>query len=1407
MAKKQYSITLAAASSDLRSLAEDRLAQKHLTTHHSALSTPSSPEELLKIVHEIEVQQIELEIQQEELRLSKDKLEKTLGMYTDLYDLAPLGYLTVEEDSTILEANLTAATILGVERSRLQGKHLKKFVIPEDHQVIDALLVKVFKKRINGNDEVMLVTDNACQAAVPHIISGRTVLLDASIHDITSTCRIILTDITKQKQTEDVLQRQSRALLATNYCNQALIHSTDEIELLHQVCKIIVEVGGYRMAWVGYAEHNDEKSVSVLAEAGFVADYKQHHKLSWADVPEGRGPVGVTIRTAQSIAVNHIPTDPIFQLWRDDALRHGFASLLTLPLKAASEAFGVLTIYSPKPDAFDTEETKLLEALADNLAYGITMLRSHKKSEAAEHALRKSEHNFRSITEQMADEVIVVDSLGTLTYVSPVVEQLFGYLPPEVIGHSFVEFIEQEDIPQALQIFDDTLQQKTPNHIFELKLKRKDGSFFDGEIHLQYYQDQDITGMIGLIRDISDRKLAESKAQEMNARYEATIEAAELGTWDWNVQTGEAILNSRWFEIIGYTPEELAPVSIQTWVDSAHPDDFKESMAIAEKLFNGELPYYEQECRMKHKNGSWVWVLDRGSLMSRTADGKPLRVLGTHIDINDRKQAEQALRSSERKFRSITEQIAEMVFLTDSSGTLTYVSPSAEKIYGNLPHEMVGHSFTEFLAEDEIAKAVDLFRETLSLQLSTRTVELTFRKNNGSFFVGEVHFQFYVDNETSGGIGIIHDITERKNQEILQHQYEVQLKESQQFLACIYEDVDYSITVVDIRPDGGFRLKGINPIHEQITGLHNEDVKGKTPEELLDPHVAAIIINNYERCVREGIAIHFEECVPFFGKKPCWETTLNPVRDEAGNIYRIISTSTNITERKKANEQLKKMSAAVEQSPAVVVITDSHGTIEYVNPRFTDLTGYTIEETQGKNPQILQSGMTPKSVYDELWKTILSGSIWRGEWQNKKKNGDLFWESVVISAILNSQGVITNFVAVKEDITEQKKIFEELIEAKEKAEESDRVKSAFLANISHEIRTPMNGILGFSELLKEPHLSGEETAEFIELIQKSGHRMLNLINDLIDISRIDAEETKVEISETPLNDLMYDIYAFFKPNALSKGLRLTYTPGLADSESLIITDSGKLTQILTKIINNALKFTIKGGVDFGYRRKENILEFYVIDSGIGIPVEMQDKVFDRFHQVDNSLTRGYEGAGLGLSISNAFVKLLGGTFHVESIDAAGTTFSFTLPYNPVLNPVHSEHAAELSTQCSALSSPALCILIVEDDEMSTLLLKKNFKGENFCLHYAENGWEALELIRHHPEVNLVLMDIKMPVMNGFEATKLIKQLHPDLPVIAQSAFTSQEDREKARDAGCDDFITKPINKHELLEKIQALLIW
>ena len=1007
MVKKKCSIK-PATPSELHQLAERRL-------QHSNFSTPSSPDEMIKVIHELSVHQIELEMQQETLMQTEEKLNETLDRYTDLYDFAPLGYLTLGRDSTILEANLTATKMLGVELARLQGKHLKQFVIPEHYRVIDILLDKIFKERVAGYDEVILVTDIARQASVPHLLSGRTVRLDAAISETSYACRIILSDITEQKRTERELHRLNRALQATNLCNQALIHCTDEKELLQKICSIMVEIGGYRMAWVGYTENNEAKSINAVAQAGFEQGFLESTTFTWADVPLGQGPTGMAIRIGQPYIMRDMQKDPNFEPRRRQALKRGYASSLSLPLKTVIKVFGAITIYSAIPNAFDTEETQLLTALADNLAYGITMLRNSEKRQQAENALRESERTFRSITEQMAEEVFVINSIGTLTYVSPVVEQLFGYLPHEIIGHPFTDYMLEKDIPEALQVFNNTLQHKTANQIFEVKLKRKDSSFFDGEIHLQYYQDQEI----------------------------------------------------------------------------------------------------------------------------------------------------------------------------------------------------------------------------------------------------------------SGGIGLILDITQRKHQEILQKQYELELKENQHFLACIYEEVNLSIFVVDVRPDGGFRFKGINPIHEKLTGINNKEIAEKTPEEFLEPEVAVAVIHNYERCIQKGKAVQYEESIPFMGRHTWWRTTLNPVRNEAGHIYRIIGTSENITERKLANDQLKKMSAAVEQSPAVIVITDAQGTIEYVNPMFTDLTGYGAEEAKGINPRILQSGLTAKSVYDELWKTIVSGNIWHGEWQNKKKNGELFWESVVISAIQNQEGVITNFVAVKEDITRQKKMVSELITAKEHAEESDRLKSAFLANISHEIRTPMNGILGFSELLKEPHLTGEEQAEYIDLIQQSGQRMLNLINDLIDISRLEAGETKLQITPTPVNKVLRDLHAFFMPAISKKKLRLHCTPELSDTESIIETDNVKLTQILTNLLQNALKFTRTGTIDFGYTREGTTLEFHVTDTGIGIPFEMQEKIFDRFRQVDNTLTRNHEGSGLGLSITKAYVAMLGGKLSVQSVEGAGSTFTFTLPYNPVNTPIPS----------------------------------------------------------------------------------------------------------------------------------------
>jgi PAS domain S-box-containing protein len=775
-------------------------------------------------------------------------------------------------------------------------------------------------------------------------------------------------------------------------------------------------------------------------------------------------------------------------------------------------------------------------------------------------------------------------------------------------------------------------------------------------------------------------------------------------------------------------------------------------------------------------------------------------VVALFDDVTERMQAEEALQQSEERLKALFDTIRDGVFVhplhqQDGPGNFEMVNDSACRMLGYTRDELLLMGPLDLDETDRLKEYVpDAIACLHADGHSLIDIQLT-RKDRTRIPVEissnrvEICGRPYV-------VSTVRDVSVRKR-------YEQDLLENRQFLQSIYEGVNHSIFVVDVLPDGSYRYKGINRRHQSLTGISNEDIAGKTPAQILEPDVVEEVVRRYDGCISQAKSMQYEEILPFKGKETWWETVLNPVFDDNGRICRIIGTSINITERKLAENGLKKLSVAVQQSPAVVVVTDPFGHIEYVNPRFTQYTGYSFEEVFGKNPRILQSGLTPKEVYEDLWRTILSGNVWHGEFYNRKKNGELYWEDAVISAIRNERGEITNFVAVKEDITEKKKLWGELITAKEKAEESDRLKSAFLANISHEIRTPMNGILGFSELLKEPDLTGEERENYIGMIHQSGHRMLHLLNELIEISRIEAGERTLYIKETQLNEILNDLYVFYREETEKNGLLLSCVPGLPDAESVIFTDGPKLKQVLINLIQNALKFTHAGKVDFGYQRKDDMLEFFVIDSGIGIQADVKDKIFERFRQADNALTRKYEGAGLGLSISRAYVEMLGGTIRVESEPGDGSSFYFTLPFHPSCSGKPQFVPADIHEPF--LFSPNLTLLIAEDDYASSLLLKQILKGENITILHAGNGQEAVELVKLRPEINLVLMDIKMPLMNGFEATRHIRCLRPDVPIIAQTAFASKEDREKAAEAGCDAFISKPIKKNELLELMQMLI--
>lgn len=375
----------------------------------------------------------------------------------------------------------------------------------------------------------------------------------------------------------------------------------------------------------------------------------------------------------------------------------------------------------------------------------------------------------------------------------------------------------------------------------------------------------------------------------------------------------------------------------------------------------------------------------------------------------------------------------------------------------------------------------------------------------------------------------------------------------------------------------------------------------------------------------------------------------------------------------------------------------------------------------------------------------------------------------------------------------------ELIRAKEKAEESDRLKSAFLTNMSHEFRTPMNGILGFTELLKEGGLDKALRNEFIQSIEQSGQRMLSTVNDLIDISMIESGQAKVEYSEVDINQLIESHYSLFYREAEEKSIKLSRKTSLPSSEAVIYTDKAKLTSILSNLIKNAVKYTNSGWVDFGYARKNDMLEFYISDTGIGIPDDRQHAVFERFVQADVSDTRAFQGSGLGLSISWEYVEMLGGKIWVESEEGKGSNFFFTIPYRQ--KDTARVEAEDPSNANSGEDLKNLKIIIAEDDESAQSFLKAILKKRSREIYFTVTGQETVDMCYKHPDTDVILMDMKMPEMNGYEATRRIREFNRDVTIIAQTAYALKGDKNKTLDAGCDDYIAKPIKKQKLLNII------
>jgi len=529
------------------------------------------------------------------------------------------------------------------------------------------------------------------------------------------------------------------------------------------------------------------------------------------------------------------------------------------------------------------------------------------------------------------------------------------------------------------------------------------------------------------------------------------------------------------------------------------------------------------------------------------------------------------------------------------------------------------------------------------------------------------------------------------------------------------------------------------------------------------------------------------------------------------NMMEFISGQISLAiDRKRTEDELKRervfFMQIFENSPEAIVIGDKSGKIIHVNKGFTQLFGYAREEAAGKNINDLITPVELKNETLELRNIIGRNEMFFLNTVRKRKDGTSLYVSLLGSPFeVNGQELTC---VIYRDISDQKKIEEKLMQAKEKAEESDRLKTAFLANMSHEIRTPMNAIIGFTELLSVPDLSDEDKKDYIAVIKSSGNILLKLIDDIIDLAKIEADQIKIEVSTFGLNQFLKEVYAFYNEEILNldkKNIELIFEPGENDEFS-ITSDPFRLKQILNNLVGNAIKFTEKGYIRMGYRRSgPDMVKFFVEDTGIGIPEDKQKLVFDRFLQADNTKTRKYGGTGLGLTISKKLVNLLGGEIGLDSCPDKGSTFYFSISMN-LGNATGRITYTEEPAGLDKIDLHNRRLLVVEDNPANFQLIREILRNSGADVLWAEDAASALDMLREQgQQVDMVLMDVQIPGINGYEATRIIRDQYPEIPVVAQTAYAMAGEREKAMEAGCVDYVSKPIKPCQLMTVIHKCI--
>lgn len=1008
-------------------------------------------------------------------------------------------------------------------------------------------------------------------------------------------------------------------------------------------------------------------------------------------------------------------------------------------------------------------------------------------------------------------------------WMNPKFWTVLGYNPEEMPHKSsaWQNIINPDDLKVALDNF--TKHCENPAHPYDqiVRYTHKNGSTI--WIRCRGLAIRDRSGnpirMLGAHHDITDIKNVEQQLkkareneEESKLKFQNAFEHSGIGMALVNTQKRFTKVNKFFCRMLEYSNAELENMSIE---DVTYFDDKKIGQDELAACIQGKLESFSVSKRYVTKTGRIVWGILNVAIIRGTDLSKSF-FIAQIVDITRQIEYQQSLlqakelaEKNEIQNRAILQTAYDGFWLTDFKGNIFEVNDAYCKMSGYTRQELLTMKISD-LEANESALEVDNHMNKVLKKGEDRFLSVH-RKKDGSVYNVEASVKVVPElNERI--VVFLRDITgflkaEQQLINALESMEDSEKKYRGLFSNMISAFGLHEMIFNEKGEPVDYILLEVNPMWEKVVGIEASSVVGKSIREIM-PAIEQSWIDRYGKIVLTGKS---EEFVDY---NEATQKYFNVFAYKLeGNKFAVVFND--VTEKKrfelemiqakeKSEESEHKYRDVLDASPDAIIQYGLDCRILYLNKNaevsYSSTLGLQKNDLIGKRNSELSFPAEQAKIWEnDIWSVVKSKSKQEKEYKYDFNNHIRYYSWTGIPQF-NSEGKLKTILCINKDITEQKIAEIELIKAKEKAEESDRLKSAFLANMSHEIRTPMNGILGFTNLLLKPDLNNEEKESYIKIVHKSGQRMLNTVNDIIEISKVEAGLADLRYEAVDFNKRVVELVQFFTQEASEKGLKLSLEKLLPEENRNFNTDKNKLDSILTNLIKNAIKYTQAGTISISCQIQASVIEFYVKDTGIGIPANRLNAIFNRFEQADIRDTKVFEGSGLGLAIAKSYVEMLGGKIWVESEEGKGSTFYFTLP---VANSEEKQLNADavLSDNGNLNSkTKGLKVLVAEDDEVSMNYLSILLKDCGKQILMAGTGKEAVELCLRHPDIDLILMDIQMPEMGGYEASRQIREFNKEVIIIAQTAYALSGDREKVMAAGCNDYMTKPVKK-EVLQRL------